>query len=82
MKMRMLAYFCPVVFKLHFSPEYKIILSHLVSRGQTAMEQPSKRPSRSRAQAERRDLVAETPQSVFLSIKLNFNSSVCRLIRR
>lgn len=39
-----------------------------------------------RAEVERspRDVTspAETPQSVFLSTKLNFNSSVCRLIRR
>lgn len=74
--------FAASFFKLHFSFRYKIIPSHLVSRGQMAMGRPSKRPSRSRAQAERRDLAAETPQSVFLSTKLNFNSSVCRLIRR
>lgn len=76
-------HFCRVVFKLHFSPRYKIILSHLVSRGQMAMGRPSKRPkSKSSAGRERRDLAAEAPQSVFLSTKLNFNSSVCRLIRR
>jgi len=59
-------------FGFHF-PRYQIILSHLVSRSRTPIETSNAR----RPRAERRDLslAAETPQSVFPSAKLNFNSS-------